>query len=276
MKVIKINESQRRRLFETYSEGFSFETLTMIADSAFAQEDNSVPQMRYCTKWLGYPDSMGSSRAVYTLNDNMVLKLAYGKMYFAGIDQNRAEYELFQKVDSPLITRIFYHDKNFTYLVSESVLPCTKEDFEKILGIPFYHTYYQNTVKRTDGLSPNKGDIEVGYNKYFDNIKEPRADSEISMYDILGYIEANYVLDKPYVDRRLDKAISSSQWLIEFVKLIQDTKMSDFCQLENFGIVNRDGKPMIVVLDSGLNLDVWEKNYKPSGYKSKVSIEFGQ
>jgi hypothetical protein len=262
MKFIKINESQKNRLFEAYQEGFSFEYLTMIGDSAFADEDNSAAQMAYCTKWLGRPDSKGSSRAVFTLNDNMVLKLAYGKWHNAGIGQNKQEYELFQQVDSPLLARTFYHDKNFTYLVSESVLPCTEEDFEKILGIPFYHTYYQNTAKHVDGDSPNKGDIEVGYNKYFDNLKKPFESSELSMSDIFMYIECNYVTNEPFLDKKIQNAINNSQWLQDFVKLVIETQMTDFCQIENFGIVNRDGKPSIVILDSGLNMDVWERHYK--------------
>ena len=248
------------KIFEGYQNGFSFDELTMIADSAFGGEDNSIPQMRYCTKWLGYPMAMGSSRAVYTLSDNLVLKLAYGNRYFAGIDQNRAEYELYQKVNSPLVAKIFYHDKNFTYLVSENVLPCSEEDFEKILGIPFHHTYYQNTPKVPN--SSDNGDAEIGFNNYFDDLKQPFELSELSMSDILMWIECNYVIDEPYNDMRIQEAIKKSQWLQDFVKLVQETKMSDFVSLENFGMVNRDGKPMIVVLDSGLNLDVWEKHYK--------------
>lgn len=261
MKLIKINESQKERLFEAYQEGFSLEELTIIADSAFGQEDNSIPQMRYCTKWLGYPDSMGSSRCVYTLSDNLVLKLAYGKRYFAGIDQNLQEYTLFNVVDSPLLTRVLYCDKNFTFLVSESVLPCKNEDFEKILGIPFHNVYHQNSERIMDTDSPNYGDREVGYNKYFDNIRKPNEFSTLSMIDIFTYIECNYVTNDPYYDKTVEDAINKSQWLQEFVKLVQQTKMSDFVQIENFGIVNRDGKPMIVVLDSGLNMDVWEKHY---------------
>jgi hypothetical protein len=32
--------------------------------------------------------------------------------------------------------------------------------------------------------------------------------------------------------------------------------------LNNFGIVNRDGKPMIVIIDSGLNHDIFTSYYK--------------
>ena len=263
MKIIKINESQRNRLFEGYREGFSLENLSLIGDTAFAmQQEDSDVQMRYCTHWLGYPDNVGSSRAVYTLNDNMVLKLAYGEWFEAGIAQNKQEYELYQQINSPLLTRIFYHDKNFTYLVSESVLPCRSEDFEKIIGIPFHHVYHQNSIKTRLKKSKHNGDAKVGYNEYFDNIKKPYESSELSMEDIFTYIECNYVTNEPYYDKGVYNAINNSEWLKEFVKFVIDTQMTDFCQIENFGIVNRDGKPTIVVLDSGLNLDVWEKHYK--------------
>lgn len=267
MKFIKINESQKNRLFEAYREGFSLENLSMIADTAFAMEqDDSNGQMRYCTHWLGYPDNMGSSRAVYTLNDNMVLKLAYGEWYKAGIAQNKQEYELYQKINSPLLTKIFYHDKNFTYLVSESVLPCSAEDFEKIVGIPFYHFYSQNSIKTPRNDSTNKGDARVGYNKYFDNIRKPYETSELSLSDIFMYIEGNYVTHEPYNNKAAQEAIRKSKWLQDFTRFVIVTQMTDFCQIENFGIVDRDGKPSIVILDSGLNMDVWERHYKDTNY----------
>lgn len=263
MKFIKINESQKNRLFEAYQDGFSFKNLSLMADTAFAMgQDESDGQMRYCTKWLGYPDNMGSSRAVYTLNDNMVLKLAYGEWYEAGIAQNKQEFELYQKIDSPLLTKIFYHDKNFTYLVSESVLPCKPQDFEKIVGIPFYHYYSQNSLKVKNNSSANNGDSEVGYNKYFDNIKKPYENSDLSLSDIFMYIECNYVIGEPYNNKEAQEAIRKSKWLQDFTRFVIETQMTDFCQIENFGIVNRDGKPNIVVLDSGLNMDVWERHYK--------------
>jgi hypothetical protein len=116
MKFIKINESQKNRLFEAYNEGFSLKNLSMIADTAFAMEQNdSDGQMRYCTHWLGYPDNLGSSRAVYTLSDSLVLKLAYGSKYQAGIEQNRVEFEVYQKLDTPLLPRILYHSVSQQY-----------------------------------------------------------------------------------------------------------------------------------------------------------------
>lgn len=261
MKIIKINESQSKRLFEAYKEGFSFDELTMIADSAFADEDNSVPQMAYCRKWLGQPTSMGSSRCVFTLSDNIILKLAYGGYYKAGIDQNRAEYELYEKTKSPLLPIIYDCDKNFTYLVCENVIPAVEEDFEKILGIPFYNEYKQHSLPKKNPYSMNGGDAKVGYNKYFTNLKQYGARSIVTIYSIMAYMEANYVLHEEYFDKDIELAIIRSKWLTELRNLIKQTEIGDFCKFDNFGMVNRNGTPTLVILDSGMNMDVWKKHY---------------
>jgi len=266
MKFIKINESQKNRLFEAYNEGFSLKNLSMIADTAFAMEQNdSDGQMRYCTHWLGYPDNLGSSRAVYTLSDSLVLKLAYGSKYQAGIEQNRVEFQVYQQLDTPLLPRILYHDKNFTYLVCENVVPARPEDFEQYLGIPFYGFYTQNSRQYADIASPNKGDMEIGYNKYFPNIKKPfeRADdSEFTVMNIIFYLESTYSLDEGGYNRNIENIVNNNPWLKSLKELMLKTSMTDLSQIANFGIVNRDGKPTIVVLDSGFNNNVFMNYYR--------------
>ena len=264
MKIIKINESQKSRLFEAYREGFSLDNLTMMADTAFAMgEDESDGQMKYCTHWLGYPSSMGSSRAVYTLSDSLVLKLAYGNKYRAGIEQNRVEFEVYNQVDSPLVPKIFYHDKNFTYLVCENVVPAEAEDFEQYLGMPYYDYYKQHTKRCDDFESPNKGDLTIGFDRYFPNLKKYNQynDEEFSVREIIWYLEDNYSNGGGFFNNKIEKIILSKPWLRQLKELMQKTNMSDLSQIGNFGIVNRDGNPMIVVLDSGFNMDVYLKHY---------------
>ena len=82
-----------------------------------------------------------------------------------------------------------------------------------------------------------------------------------TVYDILNYIDANYVLDEPMYDENIEEEINNSKWLTDLVDFVDATGTSDFCNIENYGIVNRDGKPMIVLLDTGLDLDVWEDIY---------------
>jgi hypothetical protein len=262
MKLIKINESQQKRLFEAYQEGFSFDELTTIADSAFADEDNSVPQMTYCTKWLGRPTFMGSSRCVFTLSDNIILKLAYGKRYRAGIEQNKMEYLVHNQFKSPLWARLYDHDKNYTYLVCENAIPAEPVDFEKILGIPFYERYMQNSSKTKDINSKNGGDYSVGYNEYFDSLKDQNEEVKgVYMYQIMGYLEANYVLDENWWNASIEDAIYNSEWLTKLKNLIRETKIADLCNPNNYGVVNRDGKPTLVIIDGGMNMSVWQKFY---------------
>lgn len=246
MKVIKINESQKKRLFEAYREGFSLKKLSALGNNGWGA------QYDYCVKWLGEPDGFGSSRCVFTLSDNMILKLAMGGGRKAGIAQNQQEYKMYEAWDSPLLVRIYNVDTNFTFLISESVVPAEEIDFEQILGLPFYNWAQGNEFGED-------GEDIVGYDKYF---KTMHKKTSLNVYNILAYIESNYVIGEPYYDVKMEKAIKNSEWLNQFKKFVMNTKMSDFCQVENFGIVNRDGKPTLVILDSGLNIDIWNKYYK--------------
>jgi len=37
--------------------------------------------------------------------------------------------------------------------------------------------------------------------------------------------------------------------------------IADYISIENFGVVNRDGNPTIVILDSGFNENIWKRYY---------------
>lgn len=228
MKIVKINESQRCRLFEAYRDGFNFETLSWLG-STWSGRDNWESQYNYCEKWLGHPFAFGSSRCVFTLNDSIVLKLAMGGNWKAGVEQNRIEYEIYQRYKSPLMATVFDCDDNFTYLVSENVLPCEADDFKEILGIPFY---------------------------------ESENGSNISVNSLLEYITSNYAFDEPMFDMRLEQMVNTNPWFREVKKLVEKTKMCDLNDaVGNFGLVNRDGKPSIVILDGGYNMEIYEKYY---------------
>lgn len=256
MKRIIINESQKKRILEAYQPKFSFKELEKLYETK-----GSYAQYQYCKEMLGNVVNCGSSRLIFTLDDNTVLKLVGGEVE-AGIDQNKTEYRLYEKCDSPLLPRIYYHDKHYSFLVCESVLPAQTEDFEKILGIPWYHYHSQNTEQQLLNMdNPQKGDREVGYNKYFDNIKEPYEKSENSLDDILLYIEDIYVMEEGEIDPQMEEIIAETPWLQAMVELVSEYGVEDFNRIDNFGIVNRDGNPMIVLLDSGLDEAVYNTHY---------------
>ena len=258
MRII-IKEEQKNRLFEAYMEGFSLKNLSMIGHGQFSGEDNSEAQVKYCEEYLGRMQNYGSSRCTFTLNDNMILKLAYngGGLRDAGIAQNEAEYELYMLVDSPLLPRIFYHDEDFQFIVCESVLPATETDFEKYLGMPFCGIYRQHTMKQP--LTNKPGDKEVGFDKYFKKLKGYKEADEIPVIELLSYIQSRYY-EKGLASKDYEKIIKKSWWLKELVKLSK-IGVLDISSIDNYGIVNRDGKPIIVLLDSGFNKNVYYKYY---------------
>lgn len=252
MKTIIIRESQKKILLEAYVEGFSFETLSKLSK-------NGKAQYEYCRKYLGEPFSQGSSRCVFTLSDNFVLKLAYGEFRNAGIKQNRNEYVVYTSSDSPLLVRVYGHDEAFTYLICESVVQAEEVDFEKVLGIPFDRTFVQNTRKYPNGTDDG-GDVEVGYDVYFDDLKPHNEKYHgINVSNVLDYIEGK--MDDDVYEKRVEDVINSNKWFKEVENIVQNYRVRDVSDISNFGIVNRNGKPLIVILDSGFDLNVYFSEY---------------
>ena len=252
MKIININESQKKRLFEAYDGKFSFAELDK-------QEDLGNMEA-YCYEHLGEPFAEGSSREVYTLSDNFVLKLAYNR---AGVGQNKLEFERYDKTKSKLFPIVYDHSKNFEYIVCENVVPADDVDFEKILGIPYKGSWKQYSTPEKIFFDRYKGDFEIGYNKYFDNIKhEDDGYDEPTASDIIAYLEGRFVCKTDEPDEYYDEMINKMPWFKELKKLIENEQMCDLDVINNFGIVNRDGKPFIVVIDSGFNQEIFNKYYK--------------
>lgn len=270
---IRIKENQLLKLREGFQNSFSFETLSSIGGHGNIEDDNNA-RYEYCIKHLGEPVGEGSSRVVFTLTDGHVLKLARKNPYTfgnvsdgVGEEQNKQEYEVYKEMDTPILPKILYCDKNYYYMVCESVLPAKRVDFEKILGIPFDTFYTQNSKKVTDEKSANKGDITIGFNKYFDNLVTDKSYAEgVTVQDVLEYFESNYVDESEYYDEDIESVIKSCEWLQELEEFIMSSNVTDFSSLGNFGIVNRDGNPYIVLLDTGLNLDIWENGYWTNAY----------
>lgn len=246
MKLIKINESQHKRLFEAYREGFSFDELSILGNDAFSDENTSKRQFEYCRKWLGEPVAQGTSRCIFMLSDNLVLKLANSK-YEAGKAQNRLECQLYDENRSPLLVKIFGNDDNYSYIICENVVPAQPIDFEKIIGLPFYDKHYQQSYS--------------DYVKYFGKLKNVADKADFSVYEIVCYLETNYTIGEGYYNREIESYIMKNPWLKNLKKLIMDTQIGDLTKPENYGMVNRDGNPMIVVLDAGMNLENWETYY---------------
>ena len=264
-RTIILTESQLNRLFEAATEAFSIDKLEALDG-----------EQRYlaAVKLLGEPYAEGSSRAVFDIDDETVLKMAYSESGsrdddVVGREQNKAEYEVVKAAgNNPIVPIIKYISEDGSMMICERVMPADEVDFERYLGIPFEYCYLQNTSAYEDDESTH---TPVGYDKYFGNtLKKPEQGKEkYDFKDIAYYIEQVYLDSDTDDDEGIDEAdrdnieafIDSNWWLSRLRNLVAKTQFSDFSSIGNFGIVKRDNKHMLVILDTGMSQSVGEKYY---------------
>lgn len=252
-----INESKKNFIREGLSKNDRKRFYEEL-DNLQTQEE----QYKFCLQHLGKPFANGSSRKCFTISDKEVLKLAYNDK---GEAQNKVEYTIFSQANSFVLPKINKVSKNYRWLTCEHVLPCEYEDFEQIFKKPFDRKWRQNSA---DQRYPNGKWKTIGFDKYFDNLKEPseKYDGMDDILSILWYIddvygmgsEENYdVRDSMYYER----LISGNKWFIEIKRLCKEFHLTDLTQIENYGLVKRNGKMMIVILDYGMDYNTFNDYY---------------
>lgn len=200
---------------EAMMDGFSFETLTSLS--------SYKKRIDYCKQMLGQPIGNGSSRIVFQISDERVLKVAKNQK---GIAQNEAEGE-WGKQNYDIFPTLYNVDDNYIFLETEYVLPCKKEDFQQVLGISFEEF---------------KDFIKCAYNSYarrplYTNMSQERyvelLENNENLYSINTYL-ADYQLEN----------------------------VADLLRLANLGLVRRNGEERIVILDDGLTEEIFNTYYR--------------
>ena len=219
---IKLTESQYIRLAEALTPGFRLDYLSAC--------DTYDERVKYCEEMLGEPVGAGSSRVVFQIDDETVLKLAKNEK---GIAQNKEEIKI--GLDSNLIyvPKIFNgsDEKNGLWIISEYVLPAQKGDFRKVFGIKFDDV--ANFVHHLQGCD----------------------DSFISPFhkSIIKDIYKDY-----------SWCVNGTKLLkeIELLYTKYNSLVSDLGQMANWGMCRRNGKTYMVMLDSGCSQEVYNKYYR--------------
>lgn len=200
---------------EAMMDGFSFETLTSLS--------SYKKRIDYCKQMLGQPIGNGSSRIVFQISDERVLKVAKNQK---GIAQNEAEGE-WGKQNYDVFPTLYNVDDNYIFLETEYVLPCQKKDFPQVLGISFEEF---------------KDFIKCAYNSYarrplYTNMSQERyvelLENNENLYSINTYL-ADYQLEN----------------------------VADLLRLANLGLVRRNGEERIVILDDGLTEEIFNTYYR--------------
>lgn len=223
MSKIIINEQQEKVLTslilnEAMRDDFSFDELKQI--------QSFRGRLNYCKERLGFSIGNGSSRCVFQLDDNKVLKLAKNEK---GVAQNEQEYD--PSLSKLGVTPKIYSESdlnNYYFLISDYVLPAEEKDFEHVFGFDFYT--FCSVLTWADSL------FHSGQHYIVPPMKKE---------DALYLIENDADLDEFY------------QYVTNY-----QPPIVDMLSIQNYGIKYEDGRTKVVLLDSGLNENIWNTYYK--------------
>jgi hypothetical protein len=179
-------------------------------------------RVRYCDQHLKKISS-GSARIVYLVDDKMVLKLAKNQK---GIAQCETEIQWGgdSYFDEILARTIEYHPDGL-WVEMELARKVKKSDFSVIESINFdeFGKYLKNFELENNGKRPFYGITDAH--------KEILNENQFT------------------------------QTICEFM-LNTDSPAGDLMRLNSYGIVNRNGEDIIVIIDFGLTNDIYNEYYK--------------
>ena len=164
----------------------------------------------------------GSSRIVYKIDDQTVLKLAKNNK---GVAQNNLEiqYSNYSDIDH-IVAEVFEYDDDGLWVEMELALPISEKTFERIAEVSW--SDFVNTMRFY----------------YYDSIKnDSRAfDKPENYYDVW---ENEFAYD-----------------MLNFLGTYQPP-IGDLLRLSTYGVVKRNGQDAIVMIDYGLDEDVYKTYY---------------
>lgn len=241
-KTIIITESQRKQLLEVISGNMRSDFFQEL--DTYASVEDYGDCFKLCRQYLGDKIGSGSSRVVFQLDDEKVLKLAMSEQ---GEAQNKAEISAYKKTTKykDLFPQIFSVGYNGTYFITEYVLPLNTlsdspqddnyvDDIYNCLGVS-ENEYMNLTEIIENNTSNNNGTL---------NIKElkvtPLEGTGMNAYDFLN--------------KRM-KENANFNLLMQYLLDNPNLAGESFKQ-PNMGMTKRNGKAWIVILDNGWDGDV--------------------
>lgn len=188
-------------------------------------------RIRYCENRLERISAYGSSRVVYKIDDEKVLKLAKNNK---GVAQNECEASDYYKKSIECFAKIYDYDDNFLWVEMQLAKKVKPSDFNRIVGVSF------KTVCDF---------ILYCYNSYCRNGKQRPISSE-----------SKKIFESEWFQEQLDN-YSLFSYLSEYLGNYQPEMIGDLMRLSSWGIVTEDGEEKLVIIDFGLDDDVWNNYY---------------
>ena len=193
----------------------------------FKDQPSFAAKVRYLKRFGLDKLGAGSSRAVFVADPTTVIKVAKNKK---GLEQNRIEAEVSShNSDGAPISLVKDSDPDNFWIEAERARKAKPTDFKNIVGFPMEAV--MKTVR--ERIDDNTG--QASYNHYF-------------------YLK----------DRELYKQISETDFVSDLVELIvsHDLGRGDIQRISSWGVVNRNGSDHLVLVDYGLDMDLFNRLYK--------------
>lgn len=220
MNINKIIEQEYNKILdEDYPSSFDMEYFKTLG--------SFNKRIKYCEEHLKRIGG-GSSRIVYKIDDEKVLKLARNKK---GLAQNEVEISQGNDhylINSGIMAKVFDNHEKYLWVEMEYAQKLKKSDFESIIGIDF--EFYSDFILNYWYSNNRKRGGSRFIKNYSEEENEKMWENEF-VSSILDYI-ANY-----------------------------DIIAGDLAKLSTYGIVKRDGKDTVVIIDFGLTGDVYDDYY---------------
>jgi hypothetical protein len=179
-------------------------------------------RVRYCNEHLRRISS-GSARIVYLIDDTKVLKLAKNEK---GVAQCATEIQWGNDsyYGHVLAKTIDYHPDDL-WVEMELARKVKKSDFQKLEGINF--------------------DSFIKYIHRF-------------------YAQNNGRGSGPTIDKNEEEILNENDFTQTICSFMSDSDSpaGDFMRLNSYGVVNRNGEDIIVIIDFGLTQSVYDEYYK--------------
>lgn len=225
----KANWSYNMSLTKTLLREFQGDTDPDLKDLNKVDKDNIVfAKLKRIAKKKFTDIGGGSGRHVYEFKDGRVVKVAKNPK---GIGQNEVECSLGQDYYAEnMVAKVYYCAENYSFLISEKAEKMSVGKFKSMVGISF------NDLKE--------------YIMWMGN-------------------QNNRILVKSQVDKELIEELHENEFIMDFSDLIRnyglEETIMEFTRSSSWGIVNRDGENKVVIIDYGLNDEVFKNHYSGKG-----------
>lgn len=178
----------------------------------------------------------GSARAVFTIDPDTVLKVAMNEK---GKAQNDVEADIGRQSNYP-VARVYEVGDGGVWIEMEKAIKATPRVFKQLAGVD---------LKTFDAVTTYYGAEMRGLNSW--RVAKPVSYDELTSGD--------------------------NEFINSILSLMADYDMpaGDIARISSWGVVNREGKPTLVLIDFGLTNGVWNDFYAPSRPNAKKADSWG-